>query len=107
MWMINPSFGIWNALVLLVNLDCCTLFYSFSESPRIAIRILKLLFLLLMEKQVIEELRNRNISRESEFRFLFYVAIQCTCDRYPIAGNVEYVKYHTDFISWRGIEIVD
>lgn len=105
MWMINPSFGIWNAFALLVTLVLLYIILQFFRNPpRIAVPNSETIVSPADGKVVvIEEVEEPEYFKGKRIQVsVFMSPFNVHANRYPIAGTVEYVKYHPGLflVAW-------
>lgn len=105
MWMINPSFGIWNAFALLVTLVLLYIILQFFRNPpRIAVPNSETIVSPADGKVVvIEEVEEPEYFKGKRIQVsVFMSPFNVHANHYPIAGTVEYVKYHPGLflVAW-------
>jgi phosphatidylserine decarboxylase len=105
MWLINPSFGIWNAFALLVTLVLLYIILQFFRNPpRIAVPNSETIVSPADGKVVvIEEVEEPEYFKGKRIQIsVFMSPFNVHANRYPIAGTVEYVKYHPGLflVAW-------
>jgi len=105
MWLINPSFGIWNAFALLVTLVLLYIILQFFRNPpRIAVPNSETIVSPADGKVVvIEEVEEPEYFKGKRIQVsVFMSPFNVHANRYPIAGTVEYVKYHPGLflVAW-------
>jgi phosphatidylserine decarboxylase len=105
MWLINPSFGIWNAFALLVTLVLLYIILQFFRNPpRIAVPNSETIVSPADGKVVvIEEVEEPEYFKGKRIQIsVFMSPFNVHANRYPIAGTVKYVKYHPGLflVAW-------
>ncbi len=103
--MINPSFGIVNAFALLVTLVLLYIILQFFRNPpRIAVPNSETIVSPADGKVVvIEEVEEPEYFKGKRIQIsIFMSPFNVHVNRYPIAGNVEFVKYHAGLylVAW-------
>ncbi len=104
-WMINPSFGILNAIALVLTLALLYIILQFFRNPpRIAVPNSETIVSPADGRVVvIEEVEEPEYFKGKRIQIsVFMSPFNVHANRYPIAGNVEYVKYHPGLflVAW-------
>src|SRR5688500_1111734 len=97
MWFIDPSFGIWNIIALILTLGLLYIILQFFRNPaRIAKEDPNAIVSPADGKVVvIEEVEEPEYFKGKRIQVsVFMSPFNVHANRYPIAGTVEYAKYH-------------
>jgi phosphatidylserine decarboxylase len=105
MWLIDPGFGIWNIFALLLTLGLLYIILQFFRNPpRIAKENENTIVSPADGKVVvIEEVEEPEYFKGKRIQIsVFMSPFNVHANRYPIAGTVEYAKYHPGLylVAW-------
>jgi len=105
MWMINPALGIWNIFALVVTLGLLYIILQFFRNPpRTTVANPEHIIAPADGKVVvIEEVEEPEYFKGKRIQLsIFMSPFNVHVNRYPIAGNVEFVKYHPGLylVAW-------
>jgi phosphatidylserine decarboxylase len=105
MWLIDPGFGIWNIFALLLTLGLLYIILQFFRNPpRIAKENENTIVSPADGKVVvIEEVEEPEYFKGKRIQVsVFMSPFNVHANRYPIAGTVEYAKYHPGLylVAW-------
>jgi phosphatidylserine decarboxylase len=105
MWFIDPSFGIWNIFALILTLGLLYIILQFFRNPpRIAKEDANTIVSPADGKVVvIEEVEEPEYFKGRRIQVsVFMSPFNVHANRYPIAGTVEYAKYHKGLylVAW-------
>jgi phosphatidylserine decarboxylase len=105
MWLIDPTFGIWNIFALIVTLGLLYIILQFFRNPpRIAKENENTIVSPADGKVVvIEEVEEPEYFKGKRIQVsVFMSPFNVHANRYPIAGTVEYAKYHPGLylVAW-------
>lgn len=105
MWMINPAFGTWNIIALVLTLGLLYIILQFFRNPpRISKNVPDSIVSPADGKVVvIEEVEETEYFKDRRIQVsVFMSPFNVHANRYPVAGSVEYAKYHKGLylVAW-------